>query len=521
MSAAPGWLPLVMAVGLMMAGCGESATSDDTRDGGGGGGTEMGGGGGGGAAASSGGGGMGGTGGSVVPVRSIPTSPESSVTQHGVTWTFDTTYPVGQFVNGDYFVVGSPTINAIAPEESGERHGAMVNQSSSTQGFDGRPAGYSAGAAIALPYAASPGDSVVKAISRSSVSDFSYIDHFGVLTVLSEAPLEGSFRPAPWGTNKTIHNTSELNWTGLPSLSSMGVTNSPSLDTIESNYARPQYETGRGSGFQYRQSIPILAFTRGTYGHEIAYNSGNAILRLMLDDSPSAKEAAMVNVVQAGIDYYYQFNAGVSWRAEAGLGHGRKALAVFAAVMLNNTGMQSYLQSQSGRNAGHSGTKDLHTHNRWQEDGQIFYSADADNGNGKVLWGERNMFATTQQYVDNLGHGAASGSNQIADPYGEGHIDGGVAVNTSSNYAYCCSSLQYKAPALAMAKWATFKTVWGNDDFLSYTDRWVNHGVWLAPDPHSGTANRNGIHIESFDGSFASGGLGGSSFADSMWATHR
>lgn len=43
----------------------------------------------------------------------------SSVTQHGITWTFSTARPVGQFVNGDYWVVGPVTINSVSPAPSG------------------------------------------------------------------------------------------------------------------------------------------------------------------------------------------------------------------------------------------------------------------------------------------------------------------------------------------------------------------------------------------------------------------
>src|SRR5665647_2005666 len=39
----------------------------------------------------------------------------TSVTQYGIIWTFDADYTVGQFVNGDYWVVGPIVINAITP----------------------------------------------------------------------------------------------------------------------------------------------------------------------------------------------------------------------------------------------------------------------------------------------------------------------------------------------------------------------------------------------------------------------
>ena len=38
-----------------------------------------------------------------------------TVTQYGITWTFDKKVKVGQFVNGDYYVVGPVTVTGITP----------------------------------------------------------------------------------------------------------------------------------------------------------------------------------------------------------------------------------------------------------------------------------------------------------------------------------------------------------------------------------------------------------------------
>ena len=55
--------------------------------------------------------------------QNVPVSPslddlplKESVSQHGITWTFDKPAPVGQFVNGDWYVVGPMTIKAIDPK---------------------------------------------------------------------------------------------------------------------------------------------------------------------------------------------------------------------------------------------------------------------------------------------------------------------------------------------------------------------------------------------------------------------
>src|SRR5208282_4716646 len=42
-----------------------------------------------------------------------PPGTAASITKDGITWTFSQAVPVGQFVNGDYYVVGPVTVTAI------------------------------------------------------------------------------------------------------------------------------------------------------------------------------------------------------------------------------------------------------------------------------------------------------------------------------------------------------------------------------------------------------------------------
>jgi hypothetical protein len=69
---------------------------------------------------------------------------KSSISQYGITWTFDTSCECGQFCNGDWWVVGPVTIIGIAPASilnGGLRiNGSMLNPDPtvSPQGFDER-----------------------------------------------------------------------------------------------------------------------------------------------------------------------------------------------------------------------------------------------------------------------------------------------------------------------------------------------------------------------------------------------
>ena len=40
---------------------------------------------------------------------------QTSVTKDGITWTVDHPAPVGQLINGDYYVIGPVTVTAIDP----------------------------------------------------------------------------------------------------------------------------------------------------------------------------------------------------------------------------------------------------------------------------------------------------------------------------------------------------------------------------------------------------------------------
>ena len=58
-----------------------------------------------------------------------PNQSSTSITQYGITWTFDRPYRVGQFINGDWWVVGPVIIKDIDPKTGtcGLAHGTMLN----------------------------------------------------------------------------------------------------------------------------------------------------------------------------------------------------------------------------------------------------------------------------------------------------------------------------------------------------------------------------------------------------------
>ena len=149
------------------------------------------------------------------------------------TWSFhcggkQCTY--GRFATGDYWVVpinesgqntGAVTITAITP--AGEQHGAQVNPSvdmsvaDNKQGLLNMYGSYNRALNIMskLPYAAKPGESIMKIASRTTdcgptASRPGCVSTGNVLTILSAIPQNGGatvFRPPFHGTWKPQFTT--------------------------------------------------------------------------------------------------------------------------------------------------------------------------------------------------------------------------------------------------------------------------------------------------------------------------
>jgi len=96
----------------------------------------------------------------------------TTITQHGITWTFGSPVPVGRFVNGDYYVVGEVTVVDIQPlpTNTNGRHGSVLNIRPNIQrsGFDSRISSnrYDPNLRVYPPVRLTPGNKLIS--SRSS-----------------------------------------------------------------------------------------------------------------------------------------------------------------------------------------------------------------------------------------------------------------------------------------------------------------------------------------------------------------
>jgi hypothetical protein len=244
------------------------------------------------------------------------------------------------------------------------------------------------------------------------------------------------------------------------------------------------------------------------YGASIARDTGDAALRLMLNDPLKTKLPALIAYVQYGIDTYYTLLGGMKWRGDGGHDSGRKLPIAFAAIILDDPAMKSAVSESAAMK-------------KYAEDAQVYFSPSANGGSGQVLWGAK---CTETQYWAKIV--TKKGRRDCRDPYG--YLDGGSA-EIGAAYQFCCTSKAWKGTALALHLMPALAVAWNNPYFLPYVDRWVNFGVWAQPDPcklaspltFNGRCLPGSGRFPSKHGADKDSGGYGSPFADSMWLTYR
>src|SRR4030042_6318535 len=472
----------------------------------------------------------------------------SSITQYGITWTFDKAYEYGQWANGDYWVKtdvgGSVVITRMEPDKTTDAdgkviHGYDVNCNVYNQGFDQRSAiagwiPYTSSRTPAFLYAAPAGVSILNAISMvpcESTSCYPGLTTAAVLTVVGSTPANNGatiFRPPYIGTRKPLTSTATLHMDRLPSLAP--VANTPSLASQLAIMKYMKMDHLRGNNMKTR---PLTNMDK--YGAGLAQQENNAILRLMLNDSTANKLPLAIAVVQAGIDYYYFMVHGQTWPAGGGEQPGRISLPLFASYLLDDATMQAKVGVQStSPDARYPSELENIRDSRF---GVPLYGNFGPGGGSETV------------YWNKLEDPEASGSSTIADPYR--YIDGGCTPG--AGYDYCCVAEPWKGLALIRNLMPGLKTIWNFPDIDEYVERWVNHGTWTQPDPCAPVGGTRGVDYGpdpanpgmcikdpnlayynsitdfactpgqqcgrkvSFHGTNADGGLYRSAFVDSMW----
>ncbi len=372
----------------------------------------------------------------------------NSISQYGVTWTFDKNYEYGTFANGDYWVLGPVRIVSITPVFTGVRAGWEVNPTAGgTQGFDINANLFDASLVPALPYVAKGGESLVKQVPNTNPTTNSVTSTMAVLTVVDQIPQDNGaslFRPPYAGTDKPYYSLSMIKIDRLLSIQtrSSGI----SYDELREWFKHPHIEIGEGGAARkLRFSSP------NQYGPAIAGALNAAIAKLSSYDSLQSKWQTLIWVIQSGIDRYHCSLTGQRWPGGSGHEPGHKLSVAFAAYMLDHPGMKSEV-----------------TKTYWWENKMINNS----------LWGYQ---VPEQQYWSYIAKDP--GYNlEYGDPYK--YIDGGNNLVRKINSYQIITGNIIKGEACWLLYFPSMQDWWSDSNSLiEYAKRWVYHGLKAKPDP--------------------------------------
>lgn len=372
----------------------------------------------------------------------------SSVSQYGITWTFDGTYPVGQYVTGDWWVVGPVTIESVSPDPTDGRNGSMLDPVGS-QDYDDRAGNHEAGLRVSFPLTVEGTHSLVSSISHpeepecTNGSSDAWLTYDGdcqrgpihtqaILTIVDQAPPADAFRPPYAGPDKPSHRASDVCWDALPKLA--GPAELPDAEALLRHVERPWVDHLGSWVMQHGCATHNMY----CYGREI----GNIVAQLatyVLLDTPQQQTLA-IRLIQLGIDNHGVLQAGGGWPGDGGHFNGRKLPIVLAGSLLGDAAMAS-----PGLDVGN-------------EDRMTYYGSD-----GIARWGrdcDSCYFASGCDYAG----ACMNGAKDCRDPAG---LEDGCA-----DYRNCCTSVTWVGEALAVHAMGQ-RQAWGHDAFFDYVDRWV------------------------------------------------
>lgn len=370
-----------------------------------------------------------------------------SVTKGRITWHFDREAEVGQFVNGDWWVVGPVGIVAIDPpsvDTGGRvRNGSMLNPSPRWNQRTGADSAITAplvyDPALNVGLGLSPATPLVLEADSSLVST---VSHDGptrktlaaeVLTVVAEAPAPDAFRP-PWaGGWKPGWTADGLRRDLLRALAP--VAGAPRPSALVPAFSQLWW------GDQHPGWIATHGFAEEnspTYGRDIAAKIGEAALALHLDYPPEEKEPLLVRFIQLGIDLFGIASDGghENWLPNGGHASGRKWPILFAGIMLDEPLMV----------------------------GQVI--------SGSVAFGED--WQTWRVTTDDIGRNGYTAADVGLPEWGIRHRwqPGHDSPSFVAPYRTCCTANAWPGIHLAALLTGGARAAWAHDPFFEYLDRY-------------------------------------------------
>ena len=446
---------------------------------------------------------------------------KQSVSQYGITWTFEEPARVGRFVNGDWYVVGPVTVTAIDPKplygydipgpdldaremeipaDQRVRNGFMLNPPADMKvSYDSGVRNWFEPSLIQkLPLAMKPGDSLVATISmpkglvlpaqlRNKIErgegDGSPIRTAAVLTCMDAPQPPDAFRPGFCDRGHRAYLSRDLKRESLPTAAA--TKSAPDIALYQRFTQRPWIGTGFFGFSEPVENMP-------QYGREFGRVSGISALLLCTDLKPEQKETLLVNFVQVGLDLASIVRAGHSgWACWGGHGSGRKLPIVLAGLLLGDEQLAHISASFPKVSFG--------------EDEQTAYG-DCWTGAKVVFAGHSGIDAATGEA---RGRGNEWGPCEHTQPstWGKGQL-------TSESYRRCCSSIAWVAQALALRLMKAEKA-WDHPAFFDYVDR------WMYEDDTAFLKTVEEATGSDFSADWARQGQAWDEFVNDMWAAHR
>lgn len=301
--------------------------------------------------------------------QTAPSELRKSISQYGIIWEFDKPMKTGQFVTGDWWVIGPATIVKITPEpgpvsvdqsnikinhwndtslktDTTMRNGsAIVLKAGHKQSYDSRAGAFDLSGCVKLPLKLKPNLSLISSISNTTLP----VDNFcknilwegeyqcqtvmkaaAVLTCLEIVPPADAFRPPYVGTSKPVFLARDIHWDVLPKLQPTGEV--PSWEEFERYFQRPWID----HLLSWSQQELVPNENQPNYGREYARLVSMASLMLCLDVPRERKEKLTIELIQRGIDLYGLAMNGGYWNEGGGHSSGRKWPILFASIMLGN-----------------------------------------------------------------------------------------------------------------------------------------------------------------------------------------
>jgi len=427
------------------------------------------------------------------------------ITQYGITWEFDRPVMSGQFVNGDWWVIGPVTIVGITPvpgavagmkdnikvnhwndtslkPDTTMRNGSMiVLKAGYRQGYDSRSGSYHPELSVTLPLNLESGVSLISSVSNNTLP----VDNFcrnilweneyksqivlktaAVLTCLKEVPPADAFRPAYTGADKIIFRAKDIQWNLLPKLKPAGEV--PSWEQYERYFQRPWLD----HLMTWEQQELVPNENQPNYGREYSRLVSVASLMLCLDAPDKQKEKLTIGLIQLGIDLYGLAMNGCSWNEGGGHSSGRKWPILFAGIMLNHEQMTKLPESAF-----------------FQEDTQTYY--------GTGWFGQTVLWQMIQH------HGRRDTYEEKTPEQWE------QWDRTSESYRVCCTAVSWIGTAL-VARYMKAIRIWGHDAYFDYADRWMREDDPYKDARMQGGRQRPNGETNTFD-----------PFVTAMWKTYR